>query len=78
MNHRYDGPNADNPKVFPAKFLTAMHFVASLILKTHWRDMPLSVDLGINVNDDLKDKKLKDIQSYSNMKMRDNKHGTFF
>ena len=35
-------------------------------------------DVWININDDLKDKKLKDIQSYSNMKMRDNKHGTFF
>ena len=33
--------------VFLALLLTAAHFVASLILKKNWSEMPLSVDLGI-------------------------------
>lgn len=47
-------PNADVRKgsvffstLFFALFLTAAHFVASLVLKKNWHEMPLSVDLGI-------------------------------
>lgn len=51
---RQSFPHADIHKVglffstiFLALFLTVVYFVASLILKNSWKEMPLTVDLGI-------------------------------
>ena len=39
--------NPDSTTAFLGVALAAAHFVVSLILKKYWKDMPLSVDLGI-------------------------------